>query len=181
LSAATYVDEEANYEATQQVIYSQEARDRNALLSYRDHRYLHCEICNYNNYPHCEAPCRNSLITPNACPKALIVYLPRRDYRFEYILEVIFEDGPARNRFYEILRKRNVASRPSPNDYQTILPSEALNLGYKFVSEGRHLNENNFILRIPPNSRVYIAPRLNKEVKICRAFRDRMYHNGLYL
>jgi hypothetical protein len=173
------MDEEASFAQSQRAMYDQNNRDRGGQLNYRDQHYEHCPICNYNNYAYCEVPCRNSLIFPDDCPKALIVYLPRRDYHYAYRLEVIFEEGAQRNRFYEILRKRNNAGRPNPNDYVTIFPSEALELGYKFTCQGRPLGENNFILKFRPNQKLYIAPRLFKEIKVCRAFRDRMATNRL--
>ena len=104
VSEMTVMDEEASFAQSQRAMYDQNNRDRGGQLNYRDQHYEHCPICNYNNYAYCEVPCRNSLIFPDDCPKALIVYLPRRDYHYAYRLEVIFEEGAQRNRFYEILR-----------------------------------------------------------------------------
>lgn len=155
--------------------------EREEKLPNKHRPNLNCPICSFNNYQQCDAPCRNSLQDPDNCPQALIVYLPRRDNLFETKLEIIFESGPQRNRFYSILRKQNSPVRQNPNDYMLIYPNEALNLGYQFINQGQNLSDQNYILKFLPNDQVYIASQLFKEIKICRSFRFRMLTNNLVL
>ena len=141
---------------------------------------FNCPICSDLNFRFCEPPCRYSLGNNEKVAAAIVGYLGYRDYNHEYKLEIIYEKGEERLRFYDILRNKNLR-KPSPNDYVKIFPSELLNLGYTFISKGKDLSINNFIMNFEPHDEIYVGPRIFKEIKCCKAFRQRMAHNNMTL
>ena len=148
--------------------------------NYGNQNYGYCKICSELNFNYCEPPCRNSLGTNERVPKGMVVILPNSDYNYDYKLEVIFEQGEERLRYYEILRNRNMR-KPSPNDYIKIYPSEILNLGYTLLNKGKDLSYQNFILSFEPHDRIYVGPKIVKDIKCCKDFRKRMAYNKLAL